>query len=60
MCFNLGYLPMKAKFGKKRSNGEEESKGLLLKEIQRWKMKQEDILNPRDASSLSNPSNPKR
>ncbi|KAH0996269.1 hypothetical protein GBA52_020133 [Prunus armeniaca] len=54
MCFNLGY-----KFNKQKDdgrNGEEESKGLLLKEMDRWKQKQEEMHNQGDATvQLSNP-----
>ena len=62
MCFNLGYKPKKRKHvGKKgRSvNGEEESKGLLLKEVDKWKQQQEETLNQDDhSSSLHRPSTP--
>ncbi|KAK9233588.1 hypothetical protein WN943_023839 [Citrus x changshan-huyou] len=37
-------------------NGEEESKGLLYKEIERWKKQQQEMLNQERASSLSNQS----
>jgi len=44
MCFNLGSKAKKAKKGdKKRSDGEEESKGLLAMEIEKWKKQQEMV-----------------
>ncbi|KAL9462025.1 hypothetical protein AB3S75_000090 [Citrus x aurantiifolia] len=60
MCFNLGFKIKKGKYVRvnKESNinGEEESKGLLYKEIERWKKQQQEMINQEMASSLSNQS----
>ncbi|KAL9377903.1 hypothetical protein Peur_029238 [Populus x canadensis] len=58
MCFNLGYNFKNGKlvrFMKEsdRDDGEEECKGLLLKEIERWKKQQEKSSAPVEASSTS-------
>lgn len=59
MCFNLKY---KIKLGKKvcvkeTKNGEEdESKGLLYAEIERWKKQQEEEILKQEKGSNSNRS----
>jgi hypothetical protein len=58
MCVNLGYNFKNGKlvrFMKEsdRDDGEEECKGLLLKEIERWKKQQEKSGAPAEASSTS-------
>lgn len=55
MCFNLGINPMKGRFVGKMPSGEEE-KGLLLKEIERWKKKQE-VFSHGDPSPVLNGPN---
>lgn len=58
MCFNIGYNFKNGKIVRvvKESDGreEEECKGLLLKEIERWKKQQDHKLSTQaEASSLS-------
>ncbi|KAJ6908087.1 hypothetical protein NC651_018508 [Populus alba x Populus x berolinensis] len=65
MCFNLGYNFKNGKlvrFMKEsdRDDGEEECKGLLLKEIERWKKQQEKSSAPAEASSTSSTTTPSK
>ncbi|KAH1082829.1 hypothetical protein J1N35_022590 [Gossypium stocksii] len=49
MCFNIGYKIKKGKVVRvKEYEGEEENKGLLFKELQRWK-REKHIFNGEDA-----------
>ena len=47
MCFNIGHKIKKDKLVRMKENdGEEENKGLLLKELERWK-RERDIQSRR-------------
>lgn len=59
MCFNIGFQIKKGKQVRVKENDgdEKESKGLLLKEIERWNKREKEIFNRRDALTPANPSN---
>ncbi|KAJ6397968.1 hypothetical protein OIU77_018891 [Salix suchowensis] len=66
MCFKLGYnfkngkLVRVMKESGRDDREEEECKGLLLKEIERWKKQQEKLSNHVEAPSASTTTTSKR
>ncbi|KAF5749825.1 hypothetical protein HS088_TW03G00151 [Tripterygium wilfordii] len=54
MCFDIGFQIKKVKYVRmKKSDGNDESKGLLMKEIERWKKRQDKSDQQNTSSTLS-------
>ncbi|OVA14639.1 hypothetical protein BVC80_1815g44 [Macleaya cordata] len=66
MCFSLGLKSKKRKehVRMEKFNQQEESQGLLLMEIEKWKKQQQDIMNRGEGEAskqpFAPPANPKR